>query len=247
MHLRVIEVDDWGADHPDFAIVTYVVRGEEDGTTTTATTRALRARTVLVTVPLGVLKSGTIDFVPPLPEEKLAAIAAMGYGTMNKCILSWYDGSTLVWPEEDTWFMLISPEEETSSTWTIFLNQSLLTGRPMLILFVAGDDAVAMEDQLDKDVLEGVMANLRTMFPDMPDPDIAHVTRWGKEEDFLGAHLYPIPGRDITEDAAILLEAYGRVHFPGEATAGCNWGTTMGAWNTGEEQALAMAGKLVGK
>ncbi len=44
----------------------------------TATTRAVRARTVLVTAPLGVLKSRTIDFVPPLPGEKLAAIEAMG-------------------------------------------------------------------------------------------------------------------------------------------------------------------------
>ncbi len=71
-------MDDSGANHPDFAIVTYVVGGEEDGGTTTATTRAVRARTVLVTVPLGVLKSGTIDFIPPLPGEKLAAIEAMG-------------------------------------------------------------------------------------------------------------------------------------------------------------------------
>ncbi len=166
---------------------------------------------------------------------------------MNKCILSWYDGSALVWPEEDTWFMLIMPEEETSGTWTRFFNPSSLTGRPMLVSFVAGDDAAAMEDQSDKEVLEGVMANFRAMFPDVPYPDVAHIMRWGKEEDFLGAHLYPVPGRDIAKDAAILLEAYGRVYFAGEATASGNWGTAMGAWNTGEEQALAMAQRLFGK
>ncbi len=104
-------------------------------------------------VPLGVLKAGTIDFVPPLPGEKLTAIEAMGYGTVNKCILSWYDGSALVWPEEDTWFMLITLEEETSGTWTTFFNLSLLTGRPTLVLFAAGDDAAAMEDQSDEEVL----------------------------------------------------------------------------------------------
>ncbi len=76
--LRVIGVDDLGANHPDFAIVTYIVGGEEDGGTMMATTRAVRARMVLVTVSLGVLKSGTIDFVPPLPGEKLVAIKAMG-------------------------------------------------------------------------------------------------------------------------------------------------------------------------
>ena len=67
--------------------------------------------------PLGVLKAGTIDFVPPLPGEKLAAIQAMGYNTVNKCILSWYDGSALMWPEEAMWFMLIMPEEEMPDTW----------------------------------------------------------------------------------------------------------------------------------
>ena len=67
-----------GGQSSGFAIVTYIVGGEEDGGTTTATTRAVRARTVLVTAPLGVLKSRTIDFVPPLPGEKLAAIEAMG-------------------------------------------------------------------------------------------------------------------------------------------------------------------------
>ena len=166
---------------------------------------------------------------------------------MNKCILSWYNGSALMGPEEDTWFMLIMPEEETSGTWTRFFNPSSLTGRPTLVLFIARDDAAGMEDQSDKEVLEGVMANLRAMFPDVPYSDVAHVTRWGKEEDFLGAHSYPIPGRDIAKDAAILLEAYGRVYFVGEATAGGNWGTTMGAWNTGEEQALAMARRLLGQ
>jgi hypothetical protein len=93
----------------------------------------------------------------------------------------------------------------------------------------------------------GVMANLRAMFPDVPDPDVAHIMRWGKEEDFLGVHLCRVLGRDIAEDVGILLEAYGRVYFAGEATAGGNWGRTMGAWNTREEQALAMARRLLGQ
>jgi monoamine oxidase len=114
-------------------------------------------------------------------------------------------------------------------------------GRRTLVSFVAGDNAAAMEDQSDKEVLEGVMANFCAMFPDVPNREVPHVMRWGKEEDFLGAHLYPVPGRDIAKEAVILLEAYGRVYFAGEATAGGNWGMTMDAWNTAEEQAHAMA------
>lgn len=235
LNSRVVGVD--SESDADFAVVTYV--GEDRAT------RAVKARTVLVTVSLGVLKAGTIDFAPALPEDKLAVIDAMGYGTVNKCILSWDDESALVWPEDDMWFMLITPEEETSGKWTTFFNPSSLKGRPTLVSYVAGDDASSMEGQTDEEVLLDVMANLRAMFPDVPDPDGVFVTRWGREEDFLGAHSHPVPGRDIAEDAAVLSEAYGRVYFAGEAT-GSSWGTTMGAWNTGEEQALAMAQRLLG-
>ena len=112
--------------------------------------------------------------------------------------------------------------------------------------YVGGDDASSVEGQTDEEVLADVMANLRAMFPGATDPDEVHVTRWGGEGDFLGAHSHPVPGRDIAEDAAVLSEAFGRVYFAGEAT-GSSWGTTMGAWNTGEEQALAMAKRLLGE
>ncbi len=37
-----------------------------------------------MTVPLGVLKAGSISFQPPLPERKQDAIARMGFGILNK-------------------------------------------------------------------------------------------------------------------------------------------------------------------
>lgn len=39
---------------------------------------------VLVTLPLGVLKSGDVTFVPELPETKLSSIKRMGFGLLNK-------------------------------------------------------------------------------------------------------------------------------------------------------------------
>jgi hypothetical protein len=39
---------------------------------------------VLVTAPLGVLKEGSIDFDPPLPQRKADAIQRMGFGVLNK-------------------------------------------------------------------------------------------------------------------------------------------------------------------
>ena len=44
------------------------------------------AEAVLVTVPLGVLKQGSIAFQPPLPPRKQDAIARMGFGILNKVL-----------------------------------------------------------------------------------------------------------------------------------------------------------------
>ena len=44
-------------------------------------------RHVIVTVPLGVLKKGSITFSPPLPAAKQAAIAALGMGLLDKVAL----------------------------------------------------------------------------------------------------------------------------------------------------------------
>ena len=43
---------------------------------------------MLVTVPLGVLKKGSIEFQPPLPQRKQEAIDRMGFGVLNK-VRSW--------------------------------------------------------------------------------------------------------------------------------------------------------------
>jgi monoamine oxidase len=47
---------------------------------------------VLVTVPLGVLKKGSISFEPPLPQRKLDAIQRMGFGVLNKVRPCFYPG-----------------------------------------------------------------------------------------------------------------------------------------------------------
>jgi hypothetical protein len=39
---------------------------------------------IIITTPLGVLKSGAIDFQPPLPDWKQAVIERMGFGLLNK-------------------------------------------------------------------------------------------------------------------------------------------------------------------
>ena len=45
---------------------------------------------VIVTAPLGCLKAGQLAFQPALPDWKQAAIAALGYGNLNKACSVWH-------------------------------------------------------------------------------------------------------------------------------------------------------------
>lgn len=45
------------------------------------------ADAVVVTLPLGVLKAGAVEFNPPLPGWKSSAIKKLGYGLLNKVVL----------------------------------------------------------------------------------------------------------------------------------------------------------------
>ena len=46
--------------------------------------QTIEADVILVTLPLGVLKKGSVAFTPPLPEYKQQAIKVLGMGTENR-------------------------------------------------------------------------------------------------------------------------------------------------------------------
>lgn len=58
--------------------------------------KVIEADKVVVTLPLGVLKAGTVEFDPPLPKWKTGAIERVGYGLLNKVCRSAF-GSLGLW------------------------------------------------------------------------------------------------------------------------------------------------------
>lgn len=71
----------------DFVVkkINYENEGKVRVTDTNGT--ILTADYVIVTVPLGVLKSGSIEFSPPLPPQKFEAISNLGFGLLNKIVV----------------------------------------------------------------------------------------------------------------------------------------------------------------
>lgn len=232
---QVVEIDSL-AD-PDYVVVTYRDRRGE--------LRKVRGKTVLVTASVGVLQAGNLGFVPPLPANKQAAIDAFGFGVINKCILRWEDPSARVWPADEPWFLLATPDDDTSGRWTTFSNPSSFKSAPTLTGWIGGRDALRMEGQTDNEVLEEVMANLRAMFPDIKNPDDVIVTRWGREKHVLGAYSFPSPGQKFYQDVETLAKTIGRLYFAGEATTADGWATTFGAWDSGEKAGYQMAMRII--
>jgi len=204
----------------------------------------VRAKTILVTASLGVLKAGSINFIPSLPSWKQDSIDNMGFGLVNKCIMLWNNAEDLVWPEDQLWFMLATPDDQSSGTWTTFHNPSVYKGGPTLTAYAGGNEAWSAEEQTDEDIVDDVMKNLFAMFPIIRRPDTVIISRWGQEETIRGTYSFPVPGRDFYRDAEKLKQTVAeKVWFAGEAT-GSGWATTMGAWNTGERSAISIARSL---
>ena len=222
-------------EDPERAVVSFTQGGEA---------REVAAKAVLVTASLGVLKAGTISFAPPLPNWKQDAIDHMGFGVMNKCILTWRDPDALVWPEQQTWFELLTADGDRSGRWTTFFNPSQFKGVPTLVGWIGGAEARAMEAQTDAEVLDDVMAHLAAMFPTITRPDRVVVTRWGREEHVRGTYCFKPVGRDYVADSGRLRRRVGRVRFAGEATHPVWYGTTYGGWESGEEEARGIAAEV---
>ena len=168
----------------------------------------------------------------------------MGFGSMNKIVLQWYNETDLVWPKDKLWFNLITPTESLSK-WATWYNPYKYKTKPILIGWSGGDEAKYMETQTDEEVLNDAMTNLRHMFPTIKSPDRILISRWGKEEHIRGTYSFGVVNRSFTRDMKTLGERHENVWFAGEATSGRSWqGTTVGAWLTGEQKAREIIAHL---
>ncbi len=78
---------------------------------------------VIVTLPLGVLKAGSVEFVPSLPKKNRNAISALGMGLLNKCVLV-FDS---IWWDEEEWIQQI-----TDVGFQANFNLAPVSGQPIL-------------------------------------------------------------------------------------------------------------------
>lgn len=205
------------------------VRWDENGVEVVLQTgQTFSADDVVITVPLGVLKSGAIRFSPELPTDKREAIDRLGTGLLNKHILRF---DQTFWPPEYDWHELIS---DTPGRWSQWVSLAR-TGAPVLVGFTGADAARSVERLDDRETVEGAMQALRTMFGSrIPDPAGWQLTRWGADPFALGSYSYNAVGSGrIQREVLARAEAGGVLRFAGEACSVAYPGTVHGALLSG--------------
>lgn len=162
------------------------------------------ADVVLVTLPLGVLKSGSVTFSPPLPERKKTAIKRLGFGTMVKVVLYF---PTCFWPK-DKHFINFLPipssipnpklcrhlNERQMAALTTYMNDlanytSLMPihNAPIMIAYAANESAEVFEKLTEQEAMEVLLCQLSHYFPILVKdpansrPTRVFMTRWNAD------------------------------------------------------------------
>lgn len=230
VHLLATGIDDIRLEH-----AVQEISRDGNGVRIVTTQGEFRADRCVVTVPLGVLKRGTIRFTPPLPADKQRAIDRLGMGLLNKVYLRF---PSVFWDRDAGWIDYMSPEK---GEWLEWLNLDYYLRVPVLLAFNAGDYGRQIEAMTDTQIVARAMQTLRRIYgQNIPDPTHWQITRWASDPFTYGSYSYLGVGATWrTRDT--LAEPVGDVlFFAGEATVWDFPGTVHGAYLSGVRAAEAI-------
>ncbi|ERN08844.1 hypothetical protein AMTR_s00015p00090420 [Amborella trichopoda] len=171
-------------------------------------------------VPLGVLKSNSIRFIPELPQRKLDGIKRLGFRLLNKVAMLF---SHVFWELDLDTFGHLSDDPMKRGAFFLFYSYATVAGGPLLIALVAGDAAHRFESMPPTDAVTRVLQILRGIYGpkgiNVPEPIQTVCTRWGRDPLSLGSYSHVAVGAS-GDDYDILAENVGdgRLFFAGEET-----------------------------
>jgi monoamine oxidase len=220
----------------------HVVRAIEYGGTsgkpvTVATDRGhFEGDAVVCTLPLGVLKAGTVAFTPPLPPVKQEAIARLGMGNLTKVVLHF---DNIFWPREQYAFGYQCRPVECSPTLVINLWKTQQV--PALVLMTGGTLSREIErwdetrlEQWARDVVSDLFGSAARR------PTRIERTRWAQDPFARGSYSYIALGSMPADIETLAEPVGGRLFFAGEATYRHHWGGAHGAYASGLREAARL-------
>jgi monoamine oxidase len=183
------------------------------------------------TLPLGVLKAGSVEFDPELPMSKQQAIDRLGMGRMHKAIMRFPD---VFWSDSEVLSYVSQPPGELA--WS--LSMARYPGAaPVVIAFHAGTHADQVEAMTADDLAAYLLARVRKMWPSAPAPVEVLAARWGADPFSLGAYSYLAVGSTANDRSTLAAPVANQLFFAGEATHVDSPAMVHGAYLSGRREA----------
>jgi len=211
-----------------------------DGVRVSTARGQFAADAAVLTLPVGVLKSGAVEIVPVLPSVNADALARLDMNAFEKVILRFPER---FWDENVYAIRQQGPE---SRWWHSWYDLTPLHGEPTLLTFAAGPAARGIRDRDDAEVVESVMTQLRRLFgADIPAPVSVHRTAWQDDPFSHGSYAYMTVGSTTADHDDLATPVGGVLHIAGEATWTDDPATVPAAMLSGHRAAERIIGREI--
>ena len=225
-----------GIDYSSSDYVTVNAKESGDGSL-----KSYTAKTVIVTLPLGVLKENSVRFTPALPKVNRDAINALGFGLLNKCVLIF---TRAFWGSDIEFIERIDKRGKSGFEETLSLMPA--ADAPVLYGFNAATYAYTLEKKSDEETCKEMMAALERIWENAPGYVECFVSRWASDPYSKGSYSYTTPLMEYKKAHKDVGRAVGNgmVQFAGEHTSLKNPATVHGALGSGYDASCRVLRKL---
>ncbi|THG34556.1 FAD-dependent oxidoreductase [Glaciibacter flavus] len=169
--------------------------------------------TVVVTVPVGVLRSDDFVIEPPLPEPVAGALSRLTMNAFEKVVLRF---PTKFWDDDVYGIRQQGPE---GRWWHSWYDLTPLHEIPTLLTFAAGPAAIETRDWTEQRVVGSILEQLRRLYGDSVEtPTSVHITAWQDDPFARGSYAYMTVGSTTNDHDDLATPVGGVLHIAGEAT-----------------------------
>jgi monoamine oxidase len=195
------------------------------------------ANHVVCTLPLGVLKSGSVTFTPALPSYVQSAIDRVKMGYVNKVFC---DFENAFWPTDTQYFGAHTAEKGMLNYWLSYRKFSNIN---CLVGLAVGNAGLLLEALTDAEIMGRTTSQLRTMFGSAtPAPRKINISRWTLDPLSGGSYSFAGVGSSPEDFGTLGSTISGKLYFAGEHTSTSYRGTVHGAYLEGMRAAEAILG-----
>lgn len=211
------------------------VAREDNSVTVRAGNQVFEGPAAIVTVPLGVLKAGSITFDPPLPEGHAHAVSALGFGVLSK---SFFRFQQRTWDKENAFYQYLGSDQDM---WAQWFTLPAAAG-PIVLAFNPGSRGRSVESTAAKDLIAAATPIAQQLF----GTGIVEVktSTWTTDPFALGAYSFHAPGSGPDDRRRLQEPITDRLYLAGEAIGVDNPATVHGALLSGRHAAAELMKRL---